>query len=194
MDWCSFSVRFRLLPAPKSVRPALTLSLARASLPVSDVDLSSLYQVSEPVESGTPTLNTFVTVSLLLFPVIQPCAKRLIRLSPLHARSDRCSQLRPAERCWWRLPSRRLRKVHLNPVGRKDHLGHHPGRCVPSSSVSPFVGLRPNVPCAPLTFAECPTCPYGGLDLSAGLFSAFASHDVGVSELTVSAFSVNQDR
>lgn len=27
---------------------------------------------------------------------------------------------------------------------------------------------------------ECPTCPYGGLDLSAGLFSAFASHDVGV--------------
>lgn len=28
--------------------------------------------------------------------------------------------------------------------------------------------------------AECPTCPYGGLDLSAGLFTAFASHDAGV--------------
>lgn len=180
-----FSVRFPLLPAPKSVRPALTLShsLSFKSVPSCGLTLSSLFSLSGLGACGIWHANSeYVRLPPPRVSVIQPSAKRLICPSPLLALLDRRSQLGPAERCWWGIPSRRLRKVHLDPVGRKDHLGHHPGRFVLSSFSSIFVGLRPALTDATFPFAECPTCPYVGLDLSAGLFSAFASHDVGVSE------------
>jgi hypothetical protein len=54
---------------------------------------------------------------------------------------------------------------------------HSPPLSTSSPGFAPSLTLRSS---ATHSQDECPTCPYGGLDLSQGLFEFFASTDVGV--------------